>query len=289
MGFIGFMGGIAGSKRGGALSYDTIVAYLREVRSRVEARWDRPLPHFDSPIIRRCLKGAKKVLGNSKQKARPVTLSELEQLVAGLGNTLKDAAYRTVVLFSFWGCFRLGNVAPVVSKKKDQRHQMWALVVNANDVQEQDDGSLQLTLRYSKTNQSGERLHIVRLYPIKGSTLCPVRAWKSLCALRVHGGLSKDTPVAQYGASKDDTWTVDAVKHVLRQRVAKIDATPFQKGHLTGHSFRRGFVRLALENGIGPEHVMLHGDWKQLETVRDYAEGAAVGLDLVQRLWPAQG
>jgi len=33
MGFIGFMGGFAGSKRGGALLFGTIVAYVREVRA----------------------------------------------------------------------------------------------------------------------------------------------------------------------------------------------------------------------------------------------------------------
>ena len=51
----------------------------------------------------RCLKGAKKMLGDSKQKARPVTLLELEQLVTGLQPTIKDAAYRVPVLCALWG------------------------------------------------------------------------------------------------------------------------------------------------------------------------------------------
>ena len=286
MGFIGFMGGFAGSKRGGALAYSTIVAYLHKVRARLEEHWNQRLPHLESPIVQRCLKGAKKMLGDSKQKARPVTLLELGQLVAGLQPTIKDAAYRVLVLCAFWGCFRLGDIAPSVSTNKDQRYKMWPLMVNGNDVQERDDGSLELTLRYSKTNQYQERLHLVRLYPIGGSPLCPVRAWKTLCALRGTAGLAADVPLAQYGVGREETWTADAVKRVLKERVVAVSPTTFQKGHLTGHSFRRGFVRLAVENGIGPEFIVLHGDWKRLETVQDYAEGAAVGLDLVQRLWP---
>ena len=286
MGFIGFMGGFAGSKRGGALAYSTVVAYLREVRARLEEHWNRKLPHCESPIVQRCLKGAKKMLGDSKQKARPVTLPELEQLVAGLQPTIKDVAFRVLVLSAFWGCFRLGNVAPSVSTNKDQRYKMWPLMVNGNDVREREDGSLELVLRYSKTNQYKERLHLVRLYPIAGSVLCPVRAWKTLRVLRQMAGLAEDVPLAQYGAGMEETWTADAVKRMLKAQVVAVPATAFQKGHLTGHSFRRGFVRLAIENGIGPEFIVLHGDWKRSETVQDYAEGAAVGLDLVQRLWP---
>ena len=289
MGFIGFMGGFAGSKRGGALSFGTIVAYVREVRARLEEHWNRRLPHFESPIVMRCLKGAKKMLGDSKQKARPVTLLELEQLVTGLQPTIKDAAYRVLVLCAFWGCFRLGNVAPSVSANKDQRYKMWPLMVNGTDVREREDGSLELTLRYSKTNQYQERLHLVRLFPIAGSPLCPVSAWKVLGELRRTAGLAAVAPLAQYGAGMEQTWTADAVKRALKERVAAVSATTFQKGHLTGHSFRRGFVRLAVESGIGPEFIVLHGDWKRLETVQDYAEGAAVGLDLVRRLWPSRG
>jgi hypothetical protein len=54
--------------------------------------------------------------------------------------------------------------------------------------------------------------------------------------------------------------TADAVKRVLKAQVVEMLATAFQKGHLTGHSFWRGLVRLAIENGIGPEFIVLHGD-----------------------------
>ena len=225
MGFIGFMGGFAGSKRGGALAYSTVVAYLREVRARLEEHWNRKLPHFESPIVQRCLKGAKKMLGDSKQKARPVTLPELEQLVAGLQPTIKDVAFRVLVLSAFWGCFRLGNVAPSVSTNKDQRYKMWPLMVNGNDVREREDGSLELVLRYSKTNQYKERLHLVRLYPIAGSVLCPVCAWRTLHVLRQMVGLAEDVPLAQYGAGMEETWTADAVKRMLKAQVVAVPAT----------------------------------------------------------------
>ena len=163
---------------------------------------------------------------DSKQKAWPVSLPELEQLVAGLQPTIKDAAICVLVLSAFWGCFRLGIVAPSVSTNKDQRYKMWPLMVNGNDVRERHNASLELELHYSKTNQYKERLHLVRLYPIAGSVLCPVHAWKTLCALCQLAGLAADVPLAQYGAGMEEIGTVDAVKRVLKaQFLAWLGAT----------------------------------------------------------------
>ena len=41
---------------------------------------------------------------------------------------------------------------------------------------------------------------------------------------------------------------------------------------LSGHSFRRGFVRLAISLGIPIDRLMQHGDWKSLEVAMSYGE-----------------
>ena len=98
-------------------------------------------------------------------------------------------------------------------------------MVNGNDVRERHNGSLELELHYSKTNQYKERL-LVRLYPIAGSVLCPVHAWKTLCALCQLAGLAADVPLAQYGAGMEEMGTADAVKRVLKaQFLAWLGAT----------------------------------------------------------------
>jgi hypothetical protein len=45
---------------------------------------------------------------------------------------------------------------------------------------------------------------------------------------------------------------------------------------LSGHSFRRGFVRLAFARNVPIWQVMHHGDWKTLEVAMSYAEDALI-------------
>ena len=54
-------------------------------------------------------------------------------------------------------------------------------------------------------------------------------------------------------------------------------ATETEKGHVTGHSFRRGFTLEALRLGIPLERIMIHGDWSHEEPVLSaYAVGAVL-------------
>ena len=45
---------------------------------------------------------------------------------------------------------------------------------------------------------------------------------------------------------------------------------------LTGHSFRRGYIRLAFIRGVPIWQVMHHGDWKSMEVAMSYAEDALI-------------
>ncbi len=57
-------------------------------------------------------------------------------------------------------------------------------------------------------------------------------------------------------------WTFAAFVRELEQAVPALPRSAHTKARLTGHSFRRGFVHLAHEHGIGVLTIMLHGDWK---------------------------
>jgi hypothetical protein len=45
---------------------------------------------------------------------------------------------------------------------------------------------------------------------------------------------------------------------------------------LTGHSFRRGYVRMAFIRGVPIWQIMHHGDWKTLEVAMSYAEDSLI-------------
>lgn len=291
MSFIAFMTCEGASQHGGPLAHSTIVQYRNEVQTHVLQHHGLP-PHaravqavFNSTAVQRVLMGAKKLLGAAKQRARPLALDELRTLVRALDRqSVRDAALRLTLLVAFFGAMRLGNLAPAapIAKAAD-RTAMWASVANLDDCQVRD-GALVVSLRYSKTNQYEQRLHCVCLPRLPGADndLCPVRAEGELRALRASVGITGALPLAQYGRGAEDTWTFDRVVKYTQGLIASRDDTKHELGHLTGHSFRRGFVKFALESGMAPDRILCHGDWKRLETVMDYAAGATVQLGIAE-------
>ena len=233
------------------------------------------------------LRGARKALGDTKQRARPTTLFDLRLTVAQLwSGVLRDVALQVVVLIAFFGALRLGNLCPSGPGRK------WAsvegrVVAMGHCEVDATGQTLIVTLQYSKTIQFRERVHRIQLDAVPEAALCPVRAFTELQRLRAAQPeqIGPVGAVARFGMDADAIWSCEAVLRRLEAVVPRVVSTPHEKGHLTRHSFRRGFVKLAVERGVAPERVMLHGDWKELRTVRDYAAGAAVVTDVVRRVW----
>lgn len=285
--FVVYMTCDGASAHGGPLSYATIVAYRDEVQRIVAHFHSLPVDGevvrsgFCTPLIERMLKGAKRLLGATKEKARPVTLGEVRLVVASQpADSLKGASVRLVVLIAFFGAMRLGNVAPVHSGQRAEDN--WQHVPNATNCVVKDE-ALFVALTHGKTNQYRERVHSVRLGRLAEDTLCPVRAFESLMAIRVRHRVPATVPLAQYAAAPyapKETWTFDRVKRLVQSVAPSRQGTAFEKGHLTGHSFRRGFVKMAFEANVDPERVMFPGGWAQLATVLEYAAGAAVVVDI---------
>lgn len=273
VGFIYYLTMEEATERPGTLAYSTVEAYFQEV-SRALARpfngtkWEP----FHGPDTTDALRGAAKLLGTETQKARPITIRELQQLVEGLDRgSLRDATFHFIVVAAFFGAFRLGNIAQAPGMSPDK-------VVTLLDVEIVDQDTIRIRLRYGKTNQTRARIHVVELrsLPPGLESVCPVRAFTNMARLREYClGSQAHHPVARYGTGTMDYWTRDQVIDRATAIVPVKASTPYEKGHITGHSFRRGFVKYAIEKGIRPELILLHGDWKELATVQAYAAGAA--------------
>ncbi len=78
-------------------------------------------------------------------------------------------------------------------------------------------------------------------------------------------------------ALHDRVATFDKFVNELQKLIPVRESTEYQKGHVTGHSFRRGFTKAALLAGFSLEQIMLHGDWSHPDSVLTaYAAGAVL-------------
>lgn len=195
-------------------------------------------------------------------------------------NPAKRMAFHAIVLGAFWGACRLGNWAPNRSDSNAKK-----LVVCAADIRvDGSSDSLIVDLRYSKTNQTAERVHCIRLEPIPSPTLCPTRILTTLLDERAKREIPLTWPIARYGSRPHDVWSFHDVvaKH---EDLGPQEASPLERALYLGHSFRRGFVALAMQAGIAPEVIRIHGDWKQSESVADYGRGTAVLINVTQHVF----
>jgi hypothetical protein len=251
-----------GKKGESPLAYSTIKAYLDflgRATSYTSPQAPNPVAH---PEVELFLRGIARVLGKKVEKATPCSLDHLRMLNSWAIQHPTNAETQTTAFLAtlaFWGCLRLGSLIPKRPEKALQ-------IVRLQDL-ELRGTSLIVTIRHSKTIRFSERQHVIEVPAQSETLLCPLRAftrWISasppqssltpLCALST-------TRTTQLSHSRFLT----LINNILQL------PTP-----LTGHSFRRGFVRLAFSRGVPIWQVMHHGDWKTLEVAMSYAEDALI-------------
>jgi hypothetical protein len=104
--------------------------------------------------------------------------------------------------------------------------------------------------------------------------LCLRKALLDLLQFRRVHGLRTDIPLCSL---HEDLATFDQFVNVMQRLIPAKESSPFEKGHVTGHSFRRGFTKAALLAGFSIEAIMLHGDWSHPDSVvNSYAAGAVL-------------
>jgi hypothetical protein len=245
-----------------SLAYSSIKVYvdfLGRARSFTHPELPNPVHH---PEVQMFLWGVARSLGKKVDKAEPCQLAHLRALNQAAQASPEDGELQTVAwvaTLAFWGCLRLGTIIP---KSADKRHR----VLTLGDVQVHGT-SLLITVRVSKTIQFAERLHRIEVPAQSDPHLCPLRAfvrWTSKLPRR-----SSQTMLCELFTTKATMLSHSRFMALVNRIVQP--STP-----LTGHSFRRGYVRLAFARGVPIWQVMHHGDWKSLEVAMSYAEDALI-------------
>jgi hypothetical protein len=260
-------------KRGGhgePMKYQSIKAYVDYVGCMLRELHKTDHVVTDSLQTHWALLATKRLLGDTKQRARPITLPELKAACENIsGPEGRVLAFRVIALTAWFAALRLGQLLPTSANKS-------VGTMSLSDLEISEDGqAVLISSSRSKTNVFRAKVRKVAISACASDpSLCLKKALTELLEFRRLRGLATDVPLS---ALHEDISTFDKFVGVLQQLIPRKAATAFEKGHVTGHSFRRGFTKAALLAGFSIEQIMLHGDWSHPDSVTNsYAAGAVL-------------
>ena len=197
-------------------------------------------------------RGLKRVLGTASRQKHPLTPAILLDIYHVLDmNCPSHAMIWALFLVAFFSFLRKSNLVSSTASTFDCQRDL-----TRRDIKFTTSGCF-LHIKWSKTRQHKEGLHIVPLPSIPHSPLCPVTAIHHFFSL--------------VPASPDDLFfcfptatsltpvTASLFTMTLKKLVGKLGLAPT---NYSPHSFRWGGATFAFQAGA-PEHLLqLHGDWR---------------------------
>ena len=177
-------------------------------------------------------------------KRNIMDVATLKQLSALCSNIFMGSVYRAVFLVAYFAFLRLLNMAPhMVSTFDHSRH------LTANDVTFTSK-YVKMAIKWSKTVQSRDRLHVITIPKLKASLICPYRALKKLFKLYAPFG---NQPLFQVQVNSH---LVTDSK--IRKCLSKLGLDPHQ---FTFYTFKHSGATVAYNSHIPIQQIKRHGSW----------------------------
>lgn len=181
-----------------------------------------------SETVRATLRGVKRTRGIAQRQAKPLLREDLFRVLDAMGEGVKDARDRALLLIGFAGGFRRSEIVGL----------------DCDDVERVRQGLI-ITLRRSKTDQEGAGRKVG--IPFGRTRHCPIFAlerWLAVSGIET-GPILR--PVDRHGRVASERLSGEAVSLIVKERVAAagIDPTGF-----SGHSLRAGFATSAVQAGV---------------------------------------
>jgi len=208
------------------LSVATLVRRMATISKAHEAR-GLPNP-CRSEIVRATLRGIKRTRGIAHREARPLLKEDLFRVLDAMGEGVKDARDRALLLIGFAGGFRRSELVGL----------------DLADIGRVRQGLI-ITLRRSKTDQEGAGRRIG--LPFGRTRHCPILAFDNWLALSGIDAGPVFRPVDRHNRIASARLSGEAVSLVVKERVAvaRIDPAGY-----SGHSLRAGFATSAAQAGV---------------------------------------
>lgn len=201
-------------------------------------------------ILNLSLRGMARLKPHCVKQAEAMTPDILLQIgcILDLSNK-SDIVFWCLFLFAFFLLARKSNLVP--ASKDDLVLKHFLLRRNIKDFGDY----LMVSFSWTKTIQKGERILELPLVKIKGSILCPVKAYRNMC--RVIPNSNEDHALFLLPNRSIVTYT--QFQNKLRHCIEKIGLNP---SLYSSHSFRRGGASLAFRAKIPADKIKMLGDWK---------------------------
>ena len=181
-----------------------------------------------SPLVRATMRGVRRERGSAQRQAKPLLREDLFAVLAAMGDGVKDARDRALLLLGFASGFRRSELVGL----------------DCADIEHVRQGAV-VTLRRSKTDQDGEGRKVG--IPFGRTKWCPVAAldqWLEAAGI-VEGAIFRR--VDRHGRVSAERLSAEAVSLIVQQRVA---AAGYDPAAFTGHSLRAGLATSAAQAGV---------------------------------------
>ena len=207
---------------------------------------------FDHVSLKLVLKGISRLRKHLPKQALPLTPEILQEIFAKLDHTrVDDVSLWTLLIFGFFLMARKSNLVPDSVNKFDQsRHLCLSDIILSENL-------VLVALKWSKTNQFGERQHFVPLLAMPDSVLCPVKAFKQhikIVPKHPNGAL-----FCRVDRGRVVPMTYTKFQDRLKGLIASTGRTPEA---YSSHSLRRGGATFAAAAGVPRHYIQQVGDWK---------------------------
>jgi len=174
------------------------------------------------------MRGVKRTRGVAQREAKALLRDDLFRVLDAMGEGVKDARDRALLLIGFAAGFRRSEIVGL----------------NCGDVERVRQGLI-ITLRRSKTDQEGAGRKVG--VPFGRTRHCPVLALdRGLAVSGIEGG-PVFRPVDRHGRVGSERLSGEAVSLVVKERVAAANIDP---AGFSGHSLRAGFATSAAQAGV---------------------------------------
>ena len=218
----------------------------------------------EHPGVKKAMEGHANRVGTAPKQASPIDAEAYEKITAtameprrtrgGRTETVEEAQFRGLV-----DACLIGVMRDALLRRSEASALRW------EDLEPQTDGSGRLTIRFSKTDQSGKSA--VRY-------VSPILVEILLCLWAVSNAAAEDS---MFGLSSSQ----------ISRRIATACAQAGLRGEFSGHSPRIGMAHDLAKAGFGITDIMQVGRWKSSAMPAYYVRCIEEGKSAVARYYAA--
>lgn len=211
-----------------------------------------PFPNISDFQFHTLFKGATRCLLHTPSRAQPITPTILQKIHSILNHSNPQHVSAWAAMLVGFNIFaRLSNLLPKNPSSYDH-----TIHLSRSDILVAQDGIL-VKLKWSKTIQFRERVHIIPVTHLPNSVLCPKSAVLHMVSL---SPANSSAPAFCYNMGSVQYFLCQSEFIQLLRNCLQL--LGYEPTLFSGHSFRRGGATSAFSAGVASELVKAHGDWR---------------------------